>query len=81
MKLTCYFWRAEQNEIASPKHDGEFLVWEDLQKMKYSWNVASEAMRLSPPLVGAFREAVQDLKYGDYNIPKGWKVTVVTLVT
>ncbi|KAL7135355.1 hypothetical protein ABFS83_11G089200 [Erythranthe nasuta] len=64
----------EQNMIASLKKDGEFLEWEDLQKMKYSWNVASEAMRLSPPLIGAFREAVVDLNYGGYDIPKGWKL-------
>ncbi|KAL8038195.1 hypothetical protein ABFS82_11G112300 [Erythranthe guttata] len=64
----------EQNKIASSKKDGEFLEWEDLQKMKYSWNVASEAMRLSPPLIGAFREAVVDLNYGGYDIPKGWKL-------
>ncbi|KAK6163800.1 hypothetical protein DH2020_000664 [Rehmannia glutinosa] len=65
---------AEQNEIASSKEAGECLQWEDLQKMRYSWNVACEAMRLSPPLIGAFREALVDIKYGGYHIPKGWKL-------
>lgn len=62
----------EQKEISASK-EGEFLQWEDIQKMKYSWNVASEVLRFSSPVVGAFREVVEDLKYGGYDIPKGWK--------
>lgn len=62
----------EQKEISALK-EGEFLQWEDIQKMMYSWNVASEVLRLSTPVVGAFREVVEDLKYGGYDIPKGWK--------
>ncbi|KAI3461906.1 hypothetical protein Pfo_018569 [Paulownia fortunei] len=56
------------NEIASSKATGEFLQWEDIQKMRYSWNVVSETMRLTPPVIGSFREAVADIH------SKGWKL-------
>ncbi|WOG81894.1 hypothetical protein DCAR_0101050 [Daucus carota subsp. sativus] len=46
--------RAEQMQIAKTKAPGELLTWEDVQKIKYSWNVACKSLRLAPPSQGVF---------------------------
>ncbi|XP_061347414.1 cytochrome P450 716B1-like [Gastrolobium bilobum] len=71
----------EQEEIAKSKSLGESLTWEDLAKMKYTWRVALETLRMVPPAFGFFRKASTDIEYGGYIIPKGWQILWVPAMT
>ncbi|KAL3503483.1 hypothetical protein ACH5RR_037932 [Cinchona calisaya] len=71
----------EQEEIAKGKRLGERLTWEDLVKMKYTWTVAMETLRVTPPVFGGFRKTKQDVEYGGYLIPKDWQIFWVAAMT
>ncbi|KAL6322867.1 hypothetical protein AAG906_020894 [Vitis piasezkii] len=62
-------------EIAKSKYPGEFLKWNDIQKIDevYLECVANETMRLAPPAQGTFRAVITDFTYEGFTIPKGWK--------
>jgi len=64
----------EQREVAKEKN-GAPLDWNDTRKMRYTWQVVQETLRLQAPVQQAFRTALQDFQYAGYTILKGWKVS------
>jgi hypothetical protein len=71
---SCIFRGTEHEEIVKNKAEGEALTWEDLTKMKFTWRVAQETLRIVPPVFGNFRRALEDIEFDGYFIPKGWQV-------
>uniref|UniRef100_A0A0C9RLI0 (+)-abscisic acid 8'-hydroxylase n=1 Tax=Wollemia nobilis TaxID=56998 RepID=A0A0C9RLI0_9CONI len=66
---------AEQEAIRKGKGSEEFhLTWEDTRNMPLTCRVIQETLRVATILSFTFREAVQDVEYKGYLIPKGWKV-------
>ncbi|XP_074290108.1 abscisic acid 8'-hydroxylase 2-like [Silene latifolia] len=50
------------------------LTWEDTRNMPLTTRVIQETLRTASILSFTFREAVQDVEFEGYLIPKGWKV-------
>ncbi|XP_047329855.1 taxadiene 5-alpha hydroxylase-like [Impatiens glandulifera] len=73
----------EQMEVKKGKEvKGEDkLTWADTQKMKYTWRVAQELMRIIPPVFGNFRTASKDICFDGFDIPKGWQVMWLSCAT
>ncbi|KAJ6840204.1 abscisic acid 8'-hydroxylase 1-like [Iris pallida] len=66
----------EQMEIIKCKEGAEdkSLTWADTKRMPFTCRVIQETMRVASILSFTFREAVEDVEYQGYLIPKGWKV-------
>nr|ATG29897.1 CYP725A17 [Taxus chinensis] len=64
----------EQLEIIGNKKEGEEISWKDLKSMKYTWQAVQETLRMFPAIFGSFREAINDIHYEGYVIPKGWRI-------
>ncbi|TKY60180.1 Beta-amyrin 28-oxidase [Spatholobus suberectus] len=65
---------SEHADITKSKGSATALDWDSIQKLKYTWAVAQETMRLYPIAPGAFREVITDITYEGFTIPKGWKI-------
>ncbi|MQM10515.1 hypothetical protein Taro_043409 [Colocasia esculenta] len=68
----------EQEEVRRSKEQAEegdkCLTWAHTKKMPITSRVIQETLRVASILSFTFREAVEDVEYQGYLIPKGWKV-------
>ncbi|XAR70752.1 (+)-abscisic acid 8'-hydroxylase [Bertholletia excelsa] len=65
----------EQEAIRKEKIGGEEgLTWADTKRMPMTSRVIQETLRVASILSFTFREAVEDVEFQGYLIPKGWKV-------
>lgn len=67
----------EQRSILKGKEESgeeKVLNWADTKKMPMTSRVIQETLRVASVLSFTFREAVEDVEYEGYLIPKGWKV-------
>ncbi|KAH7405119.1 hypothetical protein KP509_15G057200 [Ceratopteris richardii] len=66
---------AEHESITLKKASSDDrLTWEDTKCMHLTTRVIQETLRVATVLSFTFREAVEDVEYKGYIIPKGWKV-------
>ncbi|KAK4390559.1 Abscisic acid 8'-hydroxylase [Sesamum angolense] len=67
--------KAEQKAIYQSNGNGKsHLTWYQTRKMPVTYKVILESLRLATIISFTFREAVADVEYKGYLIPKGWKV-------
>ncbi|XP_023527895.1 abscisic acid 8'-hydroxylase 1-like [Cucurbita pepo subsp. pepo] len=66
----------EQEAIMNEKQSREDnnLTWGDAKNMPITSRVIQETLRVASVLSFTFREAVEDVEFDGYLIPKGWKV-------
>ncbi|XP_009609379.1 abscisic acid 8'-hydroxylase 4 [Nicotiana tomentosiformis] len=67
--------KAEQRAIYESNEEGNKpLTWAQTRNMSLTYRVILESLRMSSIISFTFREAVVDVEYDGYLIPKGWKV-------
>lgn len=67
--------KAEQKAIYQSNREGNHrLTWTQTRNMPITSKVILESLRMASIISFTFREAVADVEYKGYLIPKGWKV-------
>ncbi|XP_022962256.1 abscisic acid 8'-hydroxylase 3-like [Cucurbita moschata] len=67
--------KAEQRAIQEAINEGSrAMSWADTRNMPFTNKVVLESLRMATVISFSFREAVTDVEYNGYLIPKGWKV-------
>lgn len=67
--------KAEQQAISEENEGGKRpLTWAQTRNMPLTCRVIMESLRMASIISFTFREAVADVEYKGYIIPKGWKV-------
>ncbi|XP_050227056.1 abscisic acid 8'-hydroxylase CYP707A1-like [Mercurialis annua] len=67
--------KAEQKAIYKMNDEGnQALNWNQTRNMPFTYKVVLESLRMASIISFTFREAVADVEYKGYLIPKGWKV-------
>ncbi|KAE9597265.1 hypothetical protein Lal_00007458 [Lupinus albus] len=67
--------KAEQMAICEANQGGKMpLTWGQTRNMPITYKVILESLRMASIISFTFREAVVDVEYKGYLIPKGWKV-------
>uniref|UniRef100_A0A803QZ05 (+)-abscisic acid 8'-hydroxylase n=1 Tax=Cannabis sativa TaxID=3483 RepID=A0A803QZ05_CANSA len=67
--------KAEQMVIYQENDEGKKpLTWKQTRSMPLTHKVILESLRMASIISFTFREAVTDVEYNGYIIPKGWKV-------
>ncbi|PSS02712.1 Abscisic acid 8'-hydroxylase [Actinidia chinensis var. chinensis] len=68
--------KEEQKAINESNGGGKKpLTWAQTRNMPVTYKVIMESLRMASIISFTFREAVVDVEYEGYLIPKGWKVT------
>lgn len=64
----------EEQEAIIKTRQEKALTWADTKNMPITVRVIQETLRVASILSFTFREAVEDVEFEGYFIPKGWKV-------
>nr|UBX54605.1 abscisic acid 8'-hydroxylase 4-like protein [Lupinus angustifolius] len=65
--------KAEQKAIQKSNEGNQPLSWNQTRNMPITYKVVLESLRMASIISFPFREAVADVEYKGFLIPKGWK--------